>query len=254
MGNVRDLAAMIEADRAEVAGLSGPIDSSKGQAEATAGAVAQLGIEGRAAQLRQAVDRIEEAQAIRAAIEGVLVKAHWQAMSAVHGTMGPGAAKGSGPGGSFIAADGTVTTRDGRPAAGHLDAVPPHLRQDPTPTGIDLLEPPRRKKGSTLFREAVGKGDQVEDATKALDKNFDTAWDAIFGEPSPAKAQQNAVSETLSSREPVLTEMPAPKVGGGGAVMASFVASLVVTKTLQPIVRQFERISSRFRKAENRGG
>jgi hypothetical protein len=137
MGNVNELAAMIESDRAEVAELSGPIDSSKGQAEGTAGAVAQLGIEGRAAQLRQAVDRIEEAQAIRAALEGVLVKAHWQAMSAVHGTMGPGA-KGSGPGGSFVAADGTVTTRDGSPAAGHLDAVPPHLRQDPTPTGEEL--------------------------------------------------------------------------------------------------------------------
>ncbi|WP_030160886.1 hypothetical protein [Glycomyces sp. NRRL B-16210] len=235
MANLLELAAQIEADRARFAALAGPINSAKGQAEIVAGAIERLGLVRSAGHARRAVGQVEEAQSILAALDGTLVKAHWAVMSAVHGRIGPGA-KGSGA----IVPLTQFDERTGAPKAG-LDAVPPHLREAPKPTGDDLLEPPRRRKGKALFQEAVGKADQVEDATKTFGQQFDSAWEAFFGEPSPAKAQQNAVSETQSSRGPVSTEMPAPKVSGGGAVMATFVASVVVAKAIQPIVRQFER-------------
>jgi hypothetical protein len=247
MAGLNDVAATIEATRASVEAVAGPINSSKGQAEHTAAAMAGLGVERATAQMRQTVDKIEEAESIRAALQGALVKAHFQAMSAIHGTMGPGA-KGSG----MIVPLTRVDEQTGAPKAG-LDAVPPHVRQDPTPTGSDLLEPVRRKKGATIFNEAVGKGDQVDDAIKSFDKNFDHAWEAFYDEPSPTKAQQNSVSETQSSHGQVVTEVPAPKVGGGGAIMAAFVTSVVVAKAVQPIVRQFDRSHSGQRKAEDDG-
>ncbi|MDA1361794.1 hypothetical protein O1R50_19355 [Glycomyces luteolus] len=241
------MAAKIESDRAAVEAVAGPINSSKGQAEHTASALGGLGVEVASERMRGVVDKIEEAESMRAALQGALVKAHFIVLSAIHGKMGPSA-----PGSGGVVPLTRVDPQTGAPKAG-LDAIPPHLRQEPTPNGADLLEPVRRKKGATIFNEAVGKGDQIEDATKTFDKNFDLAWEAFYDEPSPSKAQQNAVSETQSSYGPVVTDVPVPKVGGGGAIMAAFVTSVVMAKAVQPIVRQFDRTHSGQRKAEDHG-
>jgi hypothetical protein len=132
MASLNDVATSIEAARVSVEAVAGPINSSKGQAEHTAAALGGLGIEGVSARLRETVDRIEEAESIRAALQGALVKAHFQVMSAIHGTMGPGA-KGSGA----IVPLKRIDEQTGAPKAG-LDAVPPHLRQAATPTGDEL--------------------------------------------------------------------------------------------------------------------
>jgi hypothetical protein len=132
VASLNDVAASIEVTRASVEAVAGPINSSKGQAEHTVAAMAGLGVEGVSARMRQAIDRIEEAESIRAALEGALVKAQFQVMSAIHGTMGPGA-KGSGA----IVPLKRIDEQTGAPKAG-LDAIPPHLRQDPTPSGDEL--------------------------------------------------------------------------------------------------------------------
>jgi hypothetical protein len=253
MGNVNELAAMIESDRAEVAELSGPIDASKGQAEATAGAVAQLGIDGRAAQLRQAVDRIEEAQAIRAALEGVLVKAHWQAMSAVHGTMGPGA-RGSGPGGSFVAADGTVTTRDGSPAAGHLDAVPPHFRQDPTPTGEELtgVDPtlsPFQKEHENA--NADRRMNRLARASRLAVKNIDELKTGGQQVVSGANADINSFGPPPSGgyntmtqvpdHHPQIHSVPAPQPSATDIVGSAIVMAVVIAEGAGRILERRKR-------------
>jgi hypothetical protein len=132
VAGLNDLAASIEATRASVEAVAGPINSSKGQAEHTVAAMAGLGVEGVSARMRQTIDRIDEAESIRAALEGALVKAQFQVMSAIHGTMGPGA-KGSGA----IVPLKRIDEQTGAPKAG-LDAVPPHVRQDATPSGDEL--------------------------------------------------------------------------------------------------------------------
>jgi hypothetical protein len=133
MASLSDVAATIEATRASVEAVAGPINSSKGQAEHTAAAMAGLGVERATTQMRQTVDRIEEAESIRAALQGALVKAHHQVMSAIHGTIGPGA-KGSGA----IVPLTRIDSGTGAPKAG-LDAVPPHLRYEPAPSGEELM-------------------------------------------------------------------------------------------------------------------
>jgi hypothetical protein len=133
MAGLNDVAATIEATRASVEAVAGPINSSKGQAEHTAAAMAGLGVERATSQMRQTVDRIEEAESIRVALQGALVKAHFQVMSAIHGTMGPGA-KGSGA----IVPLKRIDPKTGAPKAG-LDAIPPHLRYEPAPSGEELM-------------------------------------------------------------------------------------------------------------------
>jgi hypothetical protein len=44
-----------------------------------------------------------------------------------------------------------------------------------------------------------------------------------------------------------------PQAGAGGAIMATFVTTLVVTKATKQTVRQFERFHNWVRKAEDRG-
>ncbi|MEV3938744.1 hypothetical protein AB0K52_22575 [Glycomyces sp. NPDC049804] len=131
MGSLNDLAAKIEVDRAAAAEVAGPINSSKGQAEHTIAAMIGLGLEGSAARMRKVVDEIEEAESLRAALEGALTKAHFMVVSAIQGNMGPGAP------GSGAVVPLTRIDADGAPKAG-LDAVPRHLREDPVPTGEEL--------------------------------------------------------------------------------------------------------------------
>jgi hypothetical protein len=136
--NVRELADKIEADKQLVEDLTGPMAGLKDEIEGLAAQARALGVERAASALEQAKGVLEEAESGRVVLQGGLEKARWQVMSAVHGNLGPGA-RGSGPGGSFIAADGKVITADGGSAIPHLDAIPPHLRQGPTPTGEELM-------------------------------------------------------------------------------------------------------------------
>jgi hypothetical protein len=132
VASLSELAAKIDADRAAAEDLGGVLSASREQAEQTATAIGGLGIEGASRRMRAAADRIEEAESIRAALQGALVKAHFQVMSAVHGKIGPGA-----PGSGAIVPLKRVDEQTGAPKAG-LDAIPPHLRQDSTPDGVEL--------------------------------------------------------------------------------------------------------------------
>lgn len=139
MTSVRELADKIDADKQLAEDLAGPIAGIKDELEGLAAQARALGVERVAGVLEQAKGVLEEAESGRVVLQGGLEKARWQVLSAVHGNIGPGA-RGSGPGGSFVAADGKVTTVDGSPVNPHLDAVPPHLRQDhPSPTGEELM-------------------------------------------------------------------------------------------------------------------
>ncbi|WP_030154929.1 hypothetical protein [Glycomyces sp. NRRL B-16210] len=206
MANLRELAAQIESDRAAVEAMSGLINSSKEQAEQTAGAIGDLGFERSAARARQVVEKIEEAESIRATLQGSLVKAHFQVMSAVHGRIGPGA-----PGSGAIVPLTRMDADTGAPKAG-LDAVPPHVRQEPTPTGEELtgvdpsLTPFQKEheganddQGMSKFRRgarnmARNVGD-LKDAADQLAKptmtEMGTRWEPpetypVVGTPEPA--------------------------------------------------------------------
>jgi hypothetical protein len=200
-----ELAAKIEADRAAVEAVAGPINSSKGQAEHSARAIGGLGAERASTQLHQVIDKIEEAESIRAALQGALVKAHWIVLSAIHGTIGPGA-----PGSGAVVPLTRVDPQTGAPKAG-LDAVPPHLRQDPTPsgeelTGVDPSLSPFQKEheGANLdqnmskfrrgARNVVRNVGDLKDAADQLAKptmtEMSTSWDPpetypVVGTPEP---------------------------------------------------------------------
>jgi hypothetical protein len=132
VGSLNELAAKIEADRAASEELGGVFGASKDQVEQFVTAADGLGAEAAAARMRLVADKIEEAESIRAALQGSLVKAHFHVMSAIHGKMGRGA-----PGSGAIVPLTRVDPKTGAPKAG-LDAVPPHMRQDPTPSGVEL--------------------------------------------------------------------------------------------------------------------
>ncbi|MFC3493192.1 hypothetical protein [Glycomyces rhizosphaerae] len=89
MAGLYELSAKIEADRAAVEAVAGPINSSKGQAEHATVEIGGLGAEAASVRMRAVVDKIEEAESIRATLQGSLVKAHFIVLSAIHGTMGP---------------------------------------------------------------------------------------------------------------------------------------------------------------------
>ena len=206
MAGLLEVAAKIAADKDRTLELAARLAEAKDQAEGTAGELAKVGTERSAAHMQRAATAIEEALSLRAALDGGLQKAHWQVMSAVHGRMGPGA-KGSGA----IVPLGKAEDADGAPRGG-LDAIPPHLRHGSNPSGEELLQPVDRRKAKNLFTESVSKGDQIDDASKFIEKNFESAWQAIHSEPSPGKAQENAVAMTHTSTGPVVTDVPAPQV------------------------------------------
>ncbi|MFG3342357.1 hypothetical protein [Glycomyces sp. NPDC048151] len=132
MAGLPELAAKIGADKESVEAVAGPINSSKGQAEHVLTALAGLGIEKSSARMRGVIDQIEEAESIREALQGALVKAQFIVLSAIHGKMGPSA-----PGSGAVVPLKRIDEQTGAPKAG-LDAVPPHVRQEPTPSGDEL--------------------------------------------------------------------------------------------------------------------
>ncbi|GAA1662808.1 hypothetical protein GCM10009830_05130 [Glycomyces endophyticus] len=253
MAGLLEVAAKIAADKEQVAQLAALLAAMKDQAEQTAGAIAAVGVEQRAADMRRAAEAVEEAEALRLALEGGLEKARWQAMSAVHGKMGPGA-RGSGPGGAFIAADGTVITSDGGSAIGHLDAVPPHVRQDPTPsgqelTGVDPTLSPFQKehegasddtkmgKLSRFGRKAVrNTGDLVEASKNIIDARANT----IERDYDPWGPTAHTITETPTppSQTPVFQRSEIGDVRSADVVGTSIVVAVIAVEGLSRILRK----------------
>lgn len=235
MAGLQDIAAKIEADRAEVESLAGPINSSREHVERMSAAIGALGIEGSAAKLRASVDKLKEAESIRATLQGTLVKAHFQVMSAIHGTMGPGA-----PGSGMIVPLSRVDSQTGAPKAG-LDAVPPHLRQDPTPSGDELtgvdpsLSPfqkehenanPDRKMNrlSRAARIAVRNAEDLKAGSQQLVSGANADIDN-FGPPPGGYNTITQVPEHLPQIHSIPTPQPsATDIVGTAAILATVIA------------------------------
>jgi hypothetical protein len=132
MTSLLEVAAKIAADKEQASQLTGILAAAKDQAEETAGRLDAIGVERSAARMQQVATTLEEAESLRAALEGGLQKAHWQVMSAVHGRIGPGA-----PGSGAIVPLVRKEGQDGA-LAGGLDAVPPHVRHGSNPSGDEL--------------------------------------------------------------------------------------------------------------------
>ncbi|MBO3734695.1 hypothetical protein [Glycomyces niveus] len=249
MGSLNDLAAKIEADRAAAAEVAGPINSSKGQAEHTITAMIGLGLEGSAARMRKVVDEVEEAESLRAALEGALTKAHFMVMSAIQGNMGPGAP------GSGAVVPLTRIDADGAPKAG-LDAIPRHLRDDPVPTGEELsgVDPSigpfqkehenanadrRRGALSRFGRSAVRNTDELAGTTKQAAGEFTFDIEDDF---DPWGSQAQAIVEVPTGQPPVFVS----RVEAEGIKAGDLLSSTIVIAAFA-----FEAATRLSRKKEN---
>ncbi|MCH7229652.1 hypothetical protein L0U85_02065 [Glycomyces sp. L485] len=125
MTSAHELAGKIEADKEQVAQIAGQFAAAKQAAEEAAAKMRELGAEGMAVSMEQAVTELEEAESGRATLEGSLEKARWQVMAAIHG-IGPGAPKAP-----------SQEKMDER--LGGLDVMPPHERHGRNPTGDELM-------------------------------------------------------------------------------------------------------------------
>jgi hypothetical protein len=251
--NVRELADKIEADKQSVEDLAGPMAGLKDEIEGLAAQARALGVEQVAGVLDQAKGVLEEAESGRVVLQGGLEKARWQVMSAVHGNLGPGA-MGSGPGGSFIAADGKVITADGGSAIPHLDAIPPHLRQDPSPTGEELMgsDPsigPLEKEheganddkqmgGLSRFgRKAVrNMGDLVEQSKQIADVRADT-FEQDY-DPWGPTAQTTTEVPSAPPSTPTFGRIDADSIRTGDVVGTSIVVAVIAVEGLSRLLRK----------------
>ncbi|MFC3492946.1 hypothetical protein [Glycomyces rhizosphaerae] len=250
MADLQTLAARIEADRAEVESLAGPINSSKGQAEYAAAAIGGLGAEAASVRLRGVVDKIEEAESIRASLQGALVKAHFMVVSAMHGRMGPGA-----PGSGAVVPLKRVDAQTGAPKAG-LDAVPPHLRQDPTPSGEELsgIDPTigpfqkehegagddkKMSKLSRFGRTAVrNTGDLAEASKNIVDARADT-FERDY-DPWGPSAQTTTEVPSAPPSAPGFYRPEAADIRAGDVIGTSIVVAVIAVEGLSRILRKRE--------------
>jgi hypothetical protein len=209
VANALELAEKIAAVKEEVDELAGRFASSKGQAEQLAAALGAIGADAAAQRFQAIAEKCEESESGRATLGGGLEKARWQVMSAVHGTLGPGK-YGSGPGGRVVPQT-QAGGADGGPKPGGLDAIPPHLRQDPTPTGEELtgvdstIGPfqkehenantdqgmsPFRRGARSVIRNIGDLKDAADQLAKPTMTEMSTAWDPpetypVVGTPEP---------------------------------------------------------------------
>jgi hypothetical protein len=249
VASLNDVAASIEATRASVEAVAGPINSSKGQAEHTVVAMAGLGVEGVSARMRETIDRIEEAESIRAALEGALVKAQFQVMSAIHGTMGPGA-KGSGA----IVPLKRIDEQTGAPKAG-LDAVPPHVRQDPTPggdelTGVDPSLSPFQKEHEGADDDA-GKSkpkrvsrkyvQQAGDLAESVKQSAGTHTIEVEDDFDPWGSQAQAIVEVPTGQPPTyVSRIDAEGIKTGDLLSNTLVITAFVFEAITRLSRKKE--------------
>jgi len=245
MAGLLEVAAKIAADKEQVTQLAAMLAAAKDQAEQTAGTLSGLGVDRAAAQTQHAATVIEEAESLRAALEGGLQKAHWQVMSAAHGRMGPGA-KGSGA----IVPLGKAEDADGAPRGG-LDAVPPHLRHGSNPSGEELsgIEPsigPFQKehegasddagksKSKRLGRKFVQNAGDLADSAKQSASNSTFEIEDDF---DPWGSQAQATVEVPTGQPPVyVSRIEADDIKVGDVlsttiVVAAFAIEAVTRRT-----------------------
>jgi hypothetical protein len=247
VASLSDVAASIEATRASVEAVGGPINSSKGQAEHTVAAMAGLGVEGVSARMRQAIDRIEEAESIRAALEGALVKAQFQVMSAIHGTMGPGA-RGS-TSSVFGNDDGTTSWH------GTIDGIKTEIRYGeprqpaPDPSGQNLLDEARPRKRFSAFSQTAVKEDAT-DAAKPFGQLFDHAQSIYQKEASPptgpTSTGEGFIAEVRHDTA-VFQAIPAPQATMEQLSAAGMVIALVGMKTTETVAAKMTKVASKFK-------
>lgn len=228
-----EIAARIAAVKDSVEQLAGPIDSSRGQAEALYSLMEQAGLEARATQTKAVVDQIEQAQTTRAGIDGFLAKAHWLMLSVANGNMGPGASSAV-SGGS----DGSQRTEPTPTAAGNFepedfdfDLFGDELPADQivytvpeAPPAPDSIDPEELTGKGRLDKMRQGLARGLGDAKENLEKaNFD-ASDMVSDDYEP---YSDTGSQTLtpSVGEPTVhVERPANEALNPGSLAGSLLA------------------------------
>ncbi|WP_205324993.1 hypothetical protein [Glycomyces sp. YM15] len=245
-----EVAAKIAADKEQVSQLAGILAAAKDQAEQTAGQLDAVGVERSAAQMQQTATAIEEAESLRAALEGGLQKAHWQVMSAVHGRIGPGA-----PGSGAIVPLVRKEGPDGA-LAGGLDAVPPHVRHGANPSGDELtgvdpsLSPFQKEhegsgddtkmgKLSRFGRKAVrNTGDLAEASKQIVDARADTLERDY--DPWGPSAQTTTEVPTAPPSTPGFYRPEATDIRAGDVIGTSIVVAVIAVEGLSRILRKRE--------------
>ncbi|GAA2138857.1 hypothetical protein [Glycomyces algeriensis] len=250
MSSLLEVAAKIAADKEQASQLAGPLAAAKDQVEETADRLNAIGIERSAAQMQQVVTALEEAESIRAALEGGLQKAHWQVMSAAHGRIGPGA-----PGSGAIVPLVRKEGRDGA-LAGGLDAVPPHVRHGASPSGEELsgidpsLSPFQKEhegagddskmgKLSRFGRKAVrNTGDLVDASKKIVDARADTFQRDY--DPWGPSAQTTTEVPTAPPSTPGFYRPEGTDIRAGDVIGTSIVVAVIAVEGLSRILRKRE--------------
>jgi hypothetical protein len=252
VAGLKDLAATIEATRASVEAVAGPINSSRGQAEHTVAALGELGVEGVSTRLRQTMDRIDEAESIRASLQGALVKANFQVMSAIHGTMGPGA-RGS--------TSSVIDNKDGTTSwHGTVDGVKTEIvyghrpELGPRPSGEELLEPRRPKNQAAAFLQTMVREDATDPA-KSVGNAMDPLG-ALFNReapPAPASSSTTApesgkfvegagwIAEIRQPAAEVRAE-PIPTMTTGNLLEMAVVTAAVMMKTGTAVTSKIDNL------------
>lgn len=247
MENARDIAAQIAAVRERFEQLAGPMESSKGQAEAFSDALAQLGLEERAKNAKAVAERVEQHQALRAAIAGGLAKAHWLMLSVINGTMGPGA---SGPTSSVIDnKDGTTSwygTIDGIKTEivyGHEPEI------DPGPNGEQLLEPRRPKnRHGAMIRTAVK--EDATDPAKSITQSLADMTRPLRDHSTPPSTTASTMTTengyTFEVQQPIPESraVPIPQLTAGNIAELAMVATVITMKGGEAIASSMKKMSN----------
>ncbi|WP_460496651.1 hypothetical protein [Glycomyces tarimensis] len=215
--------------------LSGPITKDQADTEQIAASLGGRGFGKRAKSFKDVSERLEDAESIRQALEGTLVKAHWQLMSAVHGKMGPGSREHA----SFVQRnpDGSITWRGRRDGFKvEITSVPPELEHEPT--GMELLEDREEEPGKlNSFRAATRHAARaVSDIKDAGKTTAQMHWNATH--ISDAKPVQLVPENGHLPQPESFLEVPGQGLNVGDVVGNSLVwavgAAAVVVKLTKP--------------------
>ncbi|THV30207.1 hypothetical protein [Glycomyces paridis] len=238
---------MIESTRVSVAEVAGPINSSKGQAEHTMAAAAKLGADEASARMKATIDRIEEAESIRATLEGALVKAHWTVLSAIHGTIGPGA---RGKTSSLVPnSDGTTSWH------GTVDGIKTEIvygtpkDDEKDPSGQELTESTRPRRRFSAFRQIAVRED-ASDADQTVSQLLDHANTIYRTENKPAPAPATATSgyaAVIQHESGTVQPIPAPQSTADQLASAAIVIAVVGAKAVKGTVDKMTSLRSKMR-------
>ncbi|WP_205325859.1 hypothetical protein [Glycomyces sp. YM15] len=253
------MAAKIESDRAAVEAVAGPINSSKGQAEHTARALGGLGVEVASERMRGVVEKIEEAESMRAALQGALVKAHFIVLSAIHGTLGPGA-RSSAPDSSANA--GAAGGGSGPLPNDPLTPAAPSSDGENTPEGSDCVSSPelQYRNGDQIepweavpqppailqfededdeFDRLMRKSDDLSDGTKNVADSLDNIVKGLERGPAPSELR----TITIQDDGAVSTAIPfnPPPFSKASLTASLAVAGVGAAYATKKLVNRFRR-------------